>query len=112
MIDLGYFKNPIEAPIKIGLDFLTGNLKTDGKTNTPIDYAAPVYEEKVTEPAKEFVQENVVEPVQGGVKVVTDAFSNGIKAAESLVVGGIDSIKKYAPLAIGGVIVAALLFKK
>jgi len=112
MIDLGYFKNPFEAPIKIGLDFLTGNLKTDGKKNTPIDYAAPVYEEKVSEPAKDFVEDKIVEPVQGGVKVVTDAFSNGVKAAESLVVGGVDTLKKYAPLAIGGVLVAALLLKK
>ena len=161
MIDWGYFKNPIEAPIKIGLDFLTGNLKTDGKKNTPIDYVAPYVneyvetkkkqfiplpeqakepaqewveekvtkpaqefvqekvtkpaqefvQEKVTEPAQEFVQEKVIDPVKGSFKIVGDTVGNAYQAASDLVVGGFDTVKKYAPLALAGV-VAVLLLKK
>ena len=131
MLSWDYFKNPITGVVKLGLDAVTGNIKTDGNANTPADYVAPVVneyvetkttslipkpaaefvEEKVKEPVVEFVEEKTIEPIQGGIKVVSDVFNNGYKAAESLVIGGVDTVKKYAPLAAAGVI-AVLLLKK
>lgn len=131
MLSWDYFRNPITGIVKLGIDTVTGNIKTDGNTNTPADYVAPVVnnyvetktqqlvpkpaqefvQEKVTEPAQEFVENTVIEPVKNSVKVVSDVFNNGYKAAESLVIGGIDTVKKYAPLAAAGV-VAVLLLKK
>ena len=119
MLSWDYLKNPITGVVKLGLDAVTGNIKTDGKENTPADFVAPVvnnYVETKTQqiipkPAQEFVQEKVTEPVKQSVKVVSDVFNNGYKAAESLVSGGIDTVKKYAPLAAAGV-VAVLLLKK
>ena len=131
MLDSGYFRNPITGVVKLGLDAVTGNIKTDGQKNTPADYAADVtnqyietktktatipqaqewVKEKVKEPAQEWVEEKTLEPIKGGVKVVSDVFNNGYKAAESLVIGGVDTVKKYAPLVAAGVI-AVLLLKK
>ena len=131
MLSGDYFRNPITGIVKLGFDAVTGNIKTDGNANTPADYVAPVVneyvetkttslipkpaqefvEEKIKEPVVEFVEEKTIEPIQGGIKVVSDVFNNGYKAAESLVIGGVDTVKKYAPLAAAGVI-AVLLLKK
>ena len=131
MLSWDYFKNPFDGVIRLGLDALTGNIKTDGNKNTPADYVAPVvndyvetkkqqlipkpaqdfFQEKVTEPAQEFVQEKVIDPVKGSFKIVGDTVGNAYQAAADLVTDGYDTLKKYAPLAIAGV-VAVLLLKK
>ena len=131
MLSWDYFKNPITGIVKLGIDTVTGNIKTDGNANTPADYVAPVVnnyvetktqqlvpkpaqdwvEEKITEPAQDWADKTVVEPVKNSVKVVTDVFNNGYQAAAQLVGGSIDTVKKYAPLAAAGV-VAVLLLKK
>ena len=131
MLDMGYLRNPISGVIKLGLDAVTGNIKTDGKKNTPADYAAAAandyvenktksstvpqaqewIEENVKQPATEWVEEKTIEPIKGGVQVVSDVITNGYQAAESLVIGGVDTVKKYAPLVAAGAI-AVLLLKK
>lgn len=131
MLSWDYFRNPITGIVKLGIDTVTGNIKTDGNTNTPADYVAPVVnnyvetktqqlvpksaqefvQENVTEPAQEWTEKTIVEPVKESVKVVTDVFNNGYQAATQLVGGSIDIVKKYAPLAAAGV-VAVLLLKK
>ena len=131
MLSWDYFRNPITGIVKLGIDTVTGNIKTDGNANTPADYVAPVVnnyvetktqqlipkpaqdfvQEKITEPAQEWAEQTVVEPVKNSVKVVTDVFNNGYQAATQLVGGSIDIVKKYAPLAAAGV-VAVLLLKK
>ena len=131
MLSWDYFRNPLTGIVKLGFDAVSGNIKTDGNQNTPADYVAPVVnnyvetktqqlipkpaqefvQEKVTEPAQEFVENTVVEPVKNSVKVVTDVFNNGYKAAADLVGGGIDTVKKYAPLAVAGVLAVVLLKK-
>lgn len=131
MLSWDYFRNPITGIVKLGIDTVTGNIKTDGNQNTPADYVAPVVndyvetktqqlvpkpaqdfvQEKITEPAQEWAEQTVVEPVKNSVKVVTDVFNNGYQAATQLVSGSIDTVKKYAPLAAAGV-VAVLLLKK
>ena len=131
MLSWDYFRNPITGIVKLGWDAVSGNIKTDGNANTPADFVAPVVnnyvetktqqlipkpaqefvQEKVTEPAQEFVENTVVEPVKNSVKVVTDVFNNGYQAAADLVGGGINTVKKYAPLVAAGAI-AVLLLKK
>lgn len=131
MLSWDYLRNPITGIVKLGWDAVSGNIKTDGNQNTPADFVAPVVndyvetktqqlipkpaqefvQEKVTEPAQEWAEQTVVEPVKNSVKVVTDAVNNSYKAAADLVGGGIDTVKKYAPLAAAGVI-AVLLLKK
>ena len=131
MLSWDYFKNPITGIVKLGIDTVTGNIKTDGNTNTPADVVAPVVnnyvetktqqlvpkpaqewvDSTIKEPAQEWVEQTVTEPVKNSVKVVTDVFNNGYQAATQLVSGSIDIVKKYAPLAAAGV-VAVLLLKK
>lgn len=131
MLSADYLRNPFIGVVKLGFDAVTGNIKTDGNKNTPADYVAPVVndyvetkvnqnipkaasdwvEENVKEPTVEWVEEKTIEPIKGGIKVVGDVINNGYQAAESLVIGGVDTLKKYAPLAAAGVI-AVLLLKK
>lgn len=130
MLSWDYFKNPITGIVKLGIDTVTGNIKTDGNANTPADYVAPVVnnyvetktQQLVPKPAQEWVEESIkepaqewaeqtVEPVKNSVKVVTDVFANGYQAAADLVGGGIDTVKKYAPLAVAGVLAVVLLKK-
>ena len=131
MLSVDYFRNPITGIVKLGWDAVSGNIKTDGNQNTPADFVAPVVnnyvetktqqlvpkpaqdflQEKVTEPAQEWAEQTVIEPVKNSVKVVSDVFNNGYQAAADLVGGGIDTVKKYAPLAIAGVLAVVLLKK-
>lgn len=131
MLSWDYFKNPITGVVKLGLDAVTGNIKTDGNANTPADFVAPVVNDYVEtktqqlvpkpaqewvdttikEPAQEWVEETVTGPVKNSVKVVTDVFNNGYQAAADLVGGSINTVKKYAPLAVAGILAVVLLKK-
>ena len=131
MLSWDYFRNPITGIVKLGIDTVTGNIKTDGNQNTPADYVAPVVnnyvetktqqlapkpaqewvEEKVTAPAQEWVEEKVTAPIKDTFKIVGDTVGNVYSATAGLVGDGVNTLKKYAPLAIAG-IAAAWLLKK
>lgn len=57
------------------------------------------------------ITENAKSAASNGVKVVTDAFSNGFKAASELGSSAVNGLKKYAPLALAGGLAILLLRK-
>ena len=119
MLSWDYFRNPITGIVKLGWDAVSGNIKTDGNANTPADYVAPVVnnyvetktQQLVPKPAQEWVEEKVTEPIKDTFKIVGDTVGNVYSATAGLVGDGVDTLKKYAPLAIAG-IAAAWLLKK
>jgi len=57
------------------------------------------------------ITDNVVSEASNGVKVVTDAFGNAVKAAEGVGSSVVNGVKKYGPLVLAGGL-ALLLLKK
>jgi len=57
------------------------------------------------------ITDNVVSGASNGIKVVTDAFGNAVKAAEGVGSSITNGVKKYGPLVLAGGL-ALLLLKK
>ena len=57
------------------------------------------------------ITDNVVSGASNGIKVVTDAFGNAVKAAEGVGSSITNGVKKYGPLVLAGGL-ALLLMKK
>lgn len=54
------------------------------------------------------IADNVVSGASNGVKVITDAFGNAVKAVEGVGSSVVDGVKKYGPLVLAGGLILLL----